>query len=81
MHRTWALPVPVISYTSRLGRGLGSPSPIRDVGPRMKGLPKIMYATRKDNDTLRLGLLKHIVLCPLFRSKWCLGTLLKNQIG
>jgi CubicO group peptidase (beta-lactamase class C family) len=69
MHRTWALPVPVISYKSRPGRGLGSPSPIRDVEPRMKGLPNIMYATRKDNDTLRLNLLKHIVLCPLFRSQ------------
>jgi len=28
-----------------------------------------MCATRKDNDTLRLNLLKHIVRCPLFRSK------------
>ena len=28
-----------------------------------------MYATRKDNDTLRLNLLKHIVCCSLFRSK------------
>ena len=28
-----------------------------------------MYATRKDNDTLRLNLLKHIVRCSLFRSK------------
>jgi CubicO group peptidase (beta-lactamase class C family) len=30
----------------------------------------IMYTTRKDNDTLRLALLKHIVRCPMFRSKW-----------
>ena len=28
-----------------------------------------MYTTRKDNDTLRLNLLKYIVRCPLFRSK------------
>ena len=28
-----------------------------------------MYTMRKDNDTLRLDLLKHIVRCPLFRSK------------
>ncbi len=28
-----------------------------------------MYTTRKDNDTLRLNLLKHIVRCSLFRSK------------
>lgn len=28
-----------------------------------------MYLSRKDNDTLRLNLLKHIVHCPLFRSK------------
>ena len=28
-----------------------------------------MCTTRKDNDTLRLGLLKHIVRCPLFRSR------------
>ena len=47
----------------------GLPSPIRDVGPRMKGEYDIMYATRKDNDTLRLDLLEHIVRCPLFRSK------------
>ena len=46
---------------------MGSPSPIRDVGPRMKG--DIMSTTRKDKDTLRLGLLKRIVRCPLFRSK------------
>jgi CubicO group peptidase (beta-lactamase class C family) len=30
----------------------------------------VIYTTRKDNDTLKLGLLKHIVRCPLFRSKW-----------
>jgi len=36
----------------------------------MKGLHDIMYSTGKDNDTLRLDLLKHIVRCPLFRSKW-----------
>ncbi len=35
----------------------------------MKGEYDIMYATRKDNDTLRLDLLEHIVRCPLFRSK------------
>ena len=29
----------------------------------------IMYATRKDNDTLRLYLPKHIARCPLFGSK------------
>ena len=57
-------------FVSRPGRGLGSPSPIRDVGPRMKGLPNIMYATRKYDDKLRLALLKYIVLCPLFRSMW-----------
>ena len=28
-----------------------------------------MYTTRKDNDTLRLNLLKHIVNCPSFRPK------------
>jgi len=49
---------------------LGSPSPIRDVGPRMKREHDIMYTTRKDNDTLRLDLLEHIMRCPLFRSKW-----------
>jgi hypothetical protein len=35
----------------------------------MKGENDIMYTTRKDNDTLRLNLLKHIMRCPLFRSK------------
>jgi CubicO group peptidase (beta-lactamase class C family) len=35
----------------------------------MKGLHDIMYTTRKDNDTLRLNLLEHIMRCPLFRSK------------
>jgi CubicO group peptidase (beta-lactamase class C family) len=35
----------------------------------MKGLPGMMYATRKDNDTLRLNLGKHLVRCLLFRSK------------
>jgi CubicO group peptidase (beta-lactamase class C family) len=29
-----------------------------------------MYTTRKDNNTLRMELLKHIVRCPLSRSKW-----------
>ena len=36
----------------------------------MKGLHDIMYTARKNNDTLRLGLLEHIVRCPLFRFKW-----------
>jgi len=47
---------------------LSFPFPIRDVGPHMKG--DIMYTTHKDNDTLRLDLLEHIVRCPLFRSMW-----------
>ncbi len=29
-----------------------------------------MHTKRKDSDTLRLNLLKHIVRCPLFQSKW-----------
>jgi CubicO group peptidase (beta-lactamase class C family) len=36
----------------------------------MKGEYDIIYNTRKDNDTLRLDLLEHIVRCPLFHSKW-----------
>jgi hypothetical protein len=36
----------------------------------MKGEHDIMYTMRKDDDTLRLDLLEHIVRCPLFRSKW-----------
>ena len=36
----------------------------------MIGKHDIIYTTRKDNDTLRLDLLEHIVRCPLFRSKW-----------
>jgi CubicO group peptidase (beta-lactamase class C family) len=34
----------------------------------MKGLQDIMYASHKDNDTLRLDLVEHIQRCPLFRS-------------
>ena len=29
-----------------------------------------MYTTRKDNNTLRQDLLKHMLRCPLYRSKW-----------
>ncbi len=35
----------------------------------MKGSHDIMNTTRKDKDTLRLDLGKHIERCPLFRSK------------
>ena len=35
----------------------------------MKGLRDIMYASRKDNDTLRLDLVEHIQRCSLFRPK------------
>jgi CubicO group peptidase (beta-lactamase class C family) len=35
----------------------------------MKGERDIMYTTRKDNDMLRLDLLKHIVCCSLLRPK------------
>ena len=31
---------------------------------------------RKDNDTLRLNLMKHIVRCPFYRSKSCQRLLL-----
>jgi hypothetical protein len=36
----------------------------------MKGVHDNIYTPHKDNDTLRLNLLKHIVRCPLFRSMW-----------
>jgi len=61
---------PLMLAVIRAGRGLGSHSPIRDLGLRMKGLPNIMYATHKYDDKLRLARLKYIVLCPLFRSMW-----------
>jgi len=35
----------------------------------LKGLQDIIHATHKDNDTLRLDMLEHIVLCPLLRYK------------
>jgi CubicO group peptidase (beta-lactamase class C family) len=37
------------------------------VSPRMKGV--IMYATRRDNNTLRIDLLERVMRCPLCRSK------------
>jgi len=36
----------------------------------VKGLHDIMNTTRKDNDTLKLDQLEHIMRCPFFFSKW-----------